>query len=142
MLKNSCSLIVHGAALTAYMHSDSLPESKALDGDFWPTVLKPNSKIRNCFILFFFLTLAGLINACATTPPVQEMSNARQTISAAHEANASKYAPKQMAEAEHLMSQATDALESGDYVTARDLAIAAQQMAIKARQIAVSKQNN
>ena len=86
----------------------------------------------------------GAINlvACASTPPVQEMSNARQTIAAAHEARARIYAPQQIAEAERLMSQATSALESGDYVAAKELAIAAQQQAIKARQQAISKQNN
>ena len=135
-------MIVHGPALTAYIHSDSLPESIAPGGNIWPIVLKAIYKIRNYFYPFVILILAGLLTACATTPPVQEMSNARQTIAAAHEAKAKQFATKQIEEAERLMSQATVALESGDYNTARELAVEAQQMAIKARQAAISKQNN
>ncbi len=80
--------------------------------------------------------------ACASTAPVQEMSNARQTIAAAHEARAKIFAPGQIAEAERLMTRATGALELGDYVSAKELAVAAQQQAIKARQQAISMQNN
>ena len=80
--------------------------------------------------------------ACATTPPVQEMSNARQTIAAAHEVQAEKFAPKLMAEAQRLMAEATKALDAGNYTAAKDFAVAAQQQAIKARQLAISKQNN
>jgi HEPN domain-containing protein len=38
------------------------------------------------------------------------------------------------------MEQATEALESGDYVQARKYAVSAQQYAIKARQQALSRQ--
>jgi len=86
--------------------------------------------------------VATILVACAVTPPVQEMSNARQTIAAAHEVRAEVFAQQHMAEAERLMSQATAALESGDYVAAKDYAVAAQKQAIKARQQAISKQNN
>ena len=79
---------------------------------------------------------------CALTPPVQEMSNARQTISAAHEVKADIYASDYIMEAERFMQQASEAMEQGDYLTARDYAVEAQQYAIKARQQAVSKQNN
>lgn len=88
------------------------------------------------------LLLAISLIGCASAPPVQEMSNARQTIAAANEVRAKIHAPEQIAEAERLMVQATNALESGDYLAARDLAVAAQQQAIKARQQAISKQNN
>ena len=104
--------------------------------------MKALQHIRHHFFTLLIVILAGLNGACATTPPVQEMSNARQTITAAHEAKAQLYAPAQLEEAERLMNQATVALESGDYIAARDLAIAAQQQAIKARQVAISKQNN
>ncbi len=86
------------------------------------------------------LFMAVWLPACATTAPVQEMSNARQTIAAAHEAKAKIYAPEQIKAAERLMHQATGALESGDYHSAREYAVAAQQQAIKARQLAVAKQ--
>jgi len=86
------------------------------------------------------LFLAIWLSACATTAPVQEMSNARQTIAAAHEVKAKIYAPEQIQAAERLMEQATGALESGDYHSAREYAVAAQQQAIKARQSAVAQQ--
>jgi hypothetical protein len=124
------------------MHSDSLVKSIALRANFWPTVLKAFLKIRSRLFPILLFLLATNLTACATTPPVQEMSNARQTIAAAHEAKAEIYAPQHMAEAERLMSQATGALEAGDYLAAKDFAVAAQQQAIKARQQAISKQNN
>ena len=88
--------------------------------------------------------MAGILSlvlvACTINPPVQEMSNARQTIQAAQEAQASVYAPESLREAETLLHQATRALEAGDYQGAREYALAAQQQAIKARQQALGKQ--
>jgi len=83
-----------------------------------------------------------MTSSCALTPPVQEMSNARQTISAAVEVKADIYAPMHFIEAERFMKHASEAMESGDYLSARDYAIEAQQHAIKARHQAVSKQKN
>ncbi len=92
-------------------------------------------------VKIYVLTLLLLaLAACTTTPPVQEMSNARQTIAAALEARAKVFAPAQLAHAERLMSQATGALESGDYKRARAYAVAAQQQAMKARTLSVSQQ--
>ena len=98
--------------------------------------------IQNRVLFIIVCTLAFFSSSCALTPPVQEMSNARQTISAAHEVKAEVYAPKHIMTAERFMRQASEAMESGDYLTARDYAVEAQQHAIKARQQAVSKQNN
>lgn len=87
---------------------------------------------------FLIISLFFVIS-CAISPPVQEMSNARQTIQAAKEANAAQFAAEYLAEAEKLMKSASEALETGDYLSARDLAVLAQQQAIKARQQALSK---
>lgn len=81
-----------------------------------------------------------VVASCALSPPVQEMSNARQTIQAAREANASTFAPDYLREAEELMNSASKALDSGDYLNARELAVSAQQQAIKARQRSLSRQ--
>ena len=81
----------------------------------------------------------GLVG-CTTTAPVQEMSNARQTIAAAIEVKAEVYSPQHLETAEKLMDQATEALETGDYSQAREYAVSAQQYAIKARQQAISRQ--
>jgi hypothetical protein len=135
-------LLGFGFTLTAYRHSDSLAKSIATTANYWPTALKAYLKIRTRLFPIMMFLVATLLVACAVTPPVQEMSNARQTIAAAHEVRAEVFAPQHMAEAERLMSQATAALESGDYLAAKDYAVAAQKQAIKARQQAISKQNN
>ena len=92
--------------------------------------------------LVLFAVVCALATACALTAPVQEMSNARQTIQAAKEANAMKYAPNYLKEAEDLMKAASEALDTGDYYNARELALAAQQQASKARQQALSRQKD
>jgi predicted S18 family serine protease len=101
---------------------------------FPPLLQKLWSLAPQAFLMLFVLS------ACSLNPPVQEMSNARQTLQAAYEANAEQYAPATLKEAERLLEQATSALESRDYQAARNFAISAQQQAIKARQQAVSKQ--
>jgi len=90
------------------------------------------------FLLLWILA-AGTV-ACATSAPVQEMSNARQTIASALEVRAEIYAPKHLETAEKFMEQATEALESGDYALAKEYAVSAQQYAVKARQEAMSNQ--
>lgn len=92
--------------------------------------------------IFLFLFTCWLLGACALSPPVQEMSNARQSIQAAREARATEYAPAYLRDAEDLMKAASEALDSGDYYNARELAIAAQQQAIKARQQSLSRQKD
>jgi predicted S18 family serine protease len=89
------------------------------------------------FVLSGLLCIFTLA-ACSVNPPVQEMSNARQTIQSAYEVKAQRYAPVALKEAERLLQQATSALDAGDYPSAREYAIAAQQQAIKARQQALA----
>lgn len=79
-----------------------------------------------------------LLFACTVNPPVQEMSNARQTIQSAYEVKAKQFAPVALKQAERLLQQATAALDAGDYEGARKYAIAAQQQATKARQQALA----
>ena len=80
-----------------------------------------------------------LITACATTAPVQEMSNARQTIQAAVEAGAETHAPDELANARELLDDASRELEVGNYPLARDYALQAKQQAMQARQTALLK---
>jgi predicted S18 family serine protease len=80
-----------------------------------------------------------LFTACATTAPVQEMSNARQTIQAAIEAGAEIHAPDELANARELLENASRELEVGNYPLARDYALQAKQQAIQARQTALLK---
>lgn len=95
----------------------------------------PLTKLLN----FSWLLLLFLVG-CAAAPPVQEMSNARQTLQAAEQARAEEFAPEAFAHAKRLMDDASAALASGDYPLARQLALESKQQAIKARQAALSYQ--
>ncbi len=81
------------------------------------------------FVLVFTL---GLI-AC-TAAPVQEMSDARQAIQAAHAAGADTLAHDQFSQARALLEQAEQELESGHYRKARRNAMAARSHAMSARE--------
>lgn len=83
---------------------------------------------------FGLLILPLFLTACAGAP-VQEMSNARQTVMAAQQAGAAKAAPHVMAQARRLMSEAQAALDAGDYSTALKDARRAREAALKALQI-------
>ena len=88
------------------------------------------------FILLLILT------GCATTYPVQEMSNARQTLQAAEAVNAQEHARSQFMEAKRLLDLATSKLEEGDYILAKQYAVEAKQLAIKARMESISQQQS
>lgn len=75
-----------------------------------------------------------LLTSCATTAPVQEMSNARQSIQAAVEAGAETHAPAVLSQARNLLEDASRELEAGNYLLARDYAVQAKQFALQARQ--------
>ena len=79
------------------------------------------------------------VAACTINPPVQEMSNARQTIQAAKEAGAETHAPDTLAAAQRLLDSAARKLQQGDYHVARNFALEAQQQAMFARQQALNK---
>ncbi|MDO9372386.1 MAG: DUF4398 domain-containing protein [Gammaproteobacteria bacterium] len=82
---------------------------------------------------FRYLTLVlGAVLGC-TSIPTQEMSDARQAVQAAREANAGELAPEPMENAEALLNKAKQALDAGAYEQAREEALAARREAIKAR---------
>jgi hypothetical protein len=86
----------------------------------------------------FFSLLLLVLGACSIMPPVQEMSDARQAIKAAHEAKAEHYAPQKLRSAEDSMELATRTLEQGEYEAARMAASVAKALAIKARDEAIA----
>jgi len=96
-------------------------------------------RLSHQFFLLIGSLILLLITACATTAPVQEMSNARQTIQAAVEAGAEIHAPDELASARQLLEEASRELEVGNYPLARDYALQAKQRAIQARQTALLK---
>jgi predicted S18 family serine protease len=96
-------------------------------------------RLLHQFSLLIGSLMLLLITACATTAPVQEMSNARQTIQAAVEAGAEIHAPDELANARELLDDASRELEVGNYPLARDYALQAKQQAMQARQSALLK---
>ena len=93
-------------------------------------------RLRSSLLIrLWALCLAGFIAACATAPPVQEMSDARQAIAAAKEAGAERLAVEQLDQAEELLVQAEKYLQtggSGSYYAAKKAAISAKEIAFKA----------
>jgi F0F1-type ATP synthase membrane subunit b/b' len=80
------------------------------------------------------LLLFGIV-ACATVPPVQEMSDARQAIAAAREAGAERYASRQLQQAQDSLETAEGHLQTGTssaYWQARKAAISAKEKAFDA----------
>lgn len=77
--------------------------------------------------------LCLLIVGCATAPPpVQEMSDARQAIAAAREANAHRLAPQVYNRSVKLLSLAESTLSERRYRLAADQAMLARKLAIQA----------
>ncbi|MGH8160543.1 MAG: DUF4398 domain-containing protein [Gammaproteobacteria bacterium] len=71
------------------------------------------------------VALATLALAGCASPPVQEMSNARQAVHAAQVAGAPAHAPRIYAEAVHWLDDAEYALKRKDYSRARASAVRA-----------------
>ena len=78
--------------------------------------------------------LAYWLAGCATSPPIQEMSDARQAIAAAEQARAGELAPQTLSEARRYLTQAEERIREGNYGIARSDAIRAKTRAIYALQ--------
>ncbi len=89
---------------------------------------------------YLLITLLLISAGCASTPPVQEMSDARQAVQAAREVHAERYAPISLSEAERLLEEATRQLRAKNYRKARENALAAKKMALKARHASSAKE--
>jgi len=89
---------------------------------------------RLCSVLAVALLLAG----CATAPPVQEMSDARQAIAAAVGADAENLAPRPLADARRFIAEAERQIREEAYGPARANAVRAKNRALRALQDAES----
>jgi hypothetical protein len=78
-------------------------------------------------------------SGCAT-PPVQEMSNARQAIAAAEDAGAEAAAAPLLAEARALLASAETKLQRENYIGARLDATSARIKAVEALERTQQKQ--
>jgi len=75
------------------------------------------------------LLLVSIAVVACTTPPVQEMSDARQAIAAAEQANAGKVAPESLNEARRFLSDAERQIQQEAYGPARMNAVRAKNRA-------------
>lgn len=87
-------------------------------------------------LLLGFVWLTG---CTATPPPVQEMSDARQAISAAREAGADRLAPQVFSRSVRLLALAESTLARRRFKLAADQATLARQLAIEAMQEAATE---
>lgn len=96
---------------------------------------KPMAKIWILPVAILTVSLLG----CAAAP-IQEMSDARQAVRAAQEADAARHAPRYLLQAEGHLQNAEQALTDGarGYKPAREEAIAAKDAAMKGRTLAVA----
>jgi len=79
------------------------------------------------------LTVAALALAgCVTSPPVQEMSDARQAIKAAEAANAARLAPESLQDARRFLAEAEQQIQQPAYGPARFNAVRAKNRAAMA----------
>ena len=95
------------------------------------TIPVPDRLYARAVVMLCLIWLAG----CATAPPVQEMSDARQAIAAAREAGAGDLAPAQLREAELMLGTAEDFLQSGSsagFWQAKKAALGAKEKAFEA----------
>jgi len=79
-----------------------------------------------------------LFVSCASAP-VQEMSDARQAITAAERAGADRYSPVELSQARTALGQAVSQLQENEFSMARDNANRARNRAIKAREKTLKK---
>ena len=99
---------------------------------------RQGSSLRAGLVLsILVVALAG----CASAP-VQEMSDARQAISAARAAGGERYTPETLEEAERLINRASHELSLGRYNLARSAALSAKQRAMSAREAALAVQTS
>jgi Domain of unknown function (DUF4398) len=91
-------------------------------------MMLPRQKLIGIVVLIGCLWAAG----CATSPPVQEMSDARQAIAAAEEAEAARLAPVALGDARRFLAEAEGLLKQEAYGMARVNAVRAKNRAVQA----------
>lgn len=97
---------------------------------------------KQLFYIVNFILFTIFLSACSTIAPVQEMSNARQSIKAAKDADAENLAANILSEAQQRLRSAIRELDAGEYERARILALEAKHLALKAKQLAASNKTN
>lgn len=94
---------------------------------------------RSPRIALWALILIALA-ACISSPPVQEMSDARQAVRAAEAADAGAVAPQLLDQARELLAEAESLIEQSAFGPARANAVRARNRASRALAMAQSAQ--
>lgn len=97
--------------------------------EYWVINLEP---LKSSLRLVGLIACVILLVACATTPPFQEMSDARQAISLAREAGVATRFPELFAEAENFLASAKRRMDKRQFGAARYDARRAREKAIGA----------
>lgn len=87
---------------------------------------------------WFVVAALFALSACATSPPVQEMSDARQAIAAAEDADAASLAPQTLGDARRYLVEAEEQIRREAYGAARINAVRAKNRAVRALEAAQS----
>src|SRR5262245_35103979 len=90
---------------------------------------------------WLLLAACGALSACVTAPPVQEMSDARQAISAAEQADAGRLAPEPLGDARRFLAEAERQIQQQSYGPARMNAVRAKNRAAQALASSQSSDN-
>ncbi len=90
------------------------------------------SRRLTLFLRSAALAAVLLAAGCTASPPVQEMSDARQAITAAKEAGAAEYAADELSAAMEFLNSAETYLQNNSFLFARRDAIAAKSKALDA----------
>ena len=98
-----------------------------------------SSPFKHLRVFSSLLAVLLFFTACSLIPPIQEMSNARQSVQSAKDAGAEDVDSKRFSKAKQLLDLASEKMDSGEYIEARNLALEARSIAIKARQATVTK---
>ena len=100
------------------------------------------SKRHHYYKISVLAVATACFMACTNPVPVQEMSNARQTLQAAKQAQAQHFAPGPYEKAQVLLEKAAKQLNSGDYYGAKVYAVEAQLEAGQAHRAALISQKS
>ena len=85
------------------------------------------------------LWLGTVLLAACTTPPVQEMSDARQAVDAAVASGAAKQVPDKMGSAQAALRMAERLMRDHQFSAARHYAVDAKRKALEAQDAAQAK---
>ena len=92
--------------------------------------------------MFSLILLALSVMSCSISPPVQEMSDARQAITAAEVVDAYEHAPTQMGNARRFLEEAEAHIKQQQYGLARSMARIAKNSAVEALEVSQATGNS